>query len=153
MNKASGGDGTLVELFQVLKDNAVKVLHSTFQQIQKTAVATGLEKVSFYSNLKEGQCQRMFQLPYSCAHFMHLQGYVQNPSIQSSAICDLRTSRGTRWIQKRQRNQRSNCQHSLDHRESKGILVKHLLLTMLKTFTVDYNKLWKILKDTEYQTT
>ena len=36
MNKASGGDGIPVELFQILKDDAVKVLHSVFQQIWKT---------------------------------------------------------------------------------------------------------------------
>ena len=36
MNKASGGDGILVELFQILKDDAVKVLHSICQQIWKT---------------------------------------------------------------------------------------------------------------------
>ena len=36
MNKASGGDGTPVELFQILKDDAVKVLHSICQQIWKT---------------------------------------------------------------------------------------------------------------------
>ena len=36
MNKASGGDGIPVELFQILKDNAVKVLHSKCQQIWKT---------------------------------------------------------------------------------------------------------------------
>jgi len=36
MNKASGGDGIAVELFQILKDNAVKVLHSICQQIWKT---------------------------------------------------------------------------------------------------------------------
>ena len=35
-NKASGGDGILIELFQILKDDAVKVLHSTCQQIWKT---------------------------------------------------------------------------------------------------------------------
>ena len=35
-NKASGGDGIPVELFQILKDNAVKVLHSVCQQIWKT---------------------------------------------------------------------------------------------------------------------
>ena len=35
-NKASGGDGIPVELFQILKDDAVKVLHSTCQQIWKT---------------------------------------------------------------------------------------------------------------------
>ena len=36
MNKAGGGDGILVELFQILKDNAMKVLHSICQQIWKT---------------------------------------------------------------------------------------------------------------------
>ena len=36
MNKASGGDGILAELFQILKDDAVKVLHSKLQQIWKT---------------------------------------------------------------------------------------------------------------------
>ena len=35
-NKANGGDGILVELFQILKDDAVKVLHSICQQIWKT---------------------------------------------------------------------------------------------------------------------
>ena len=51
MNKTSGGDGISAELFQTLKDDAVKVLHSISQQIlQNSAVATGLEKVSFHSN-------------------------------------------------------------------------------------------------------
>jgi len=36
MNKASGGDGIPAELFQILKDDAVKVLHSVCQQIWKT---------------------------------------------------------------------------------------------------------------------
>ena len=53
MNKASGGDEIPVDLFQILKDDAVKVLHSIYQQIWKIAVATGLEKTSFHSNPKE----------------------------------------------------------------------------------------------------
>ena len=61
-DKASRGDGISAELFQILKNDAVKVLHSICQQISKTAGATGLEKVSFHSNPKEGQCQRMFKL-------------------------------------------------------------------------------------------
>ena len=52
-NKASGSDGIPVQLFQILKDDVVKVLHSICQQIWKTAEATGLGKVSFYSNPKE----------------------------------------------------------------------------------------------------
>ena len=62
MNKASGGDGIPVGLFHILKDDAVKVLHSICHQIWKTTVATGLEKVSFHSNPKERQCQRMLKL-------------------------------------------------------------------------------------------
>ena len=68
MNKTSGGDGIPVELFQILKDDAVKVLHSICQQIWKTAVATRLEKVSVHSNPKERQCQRMLKLPHNCTH-------------------------------------------------------------------------------------
>ena len=50
-NKASGGDGIPAELFQILKDDAVNVLHSICQLIWKThQLATGLEKVSFHSN-------------------------------------------------------------------------------------------------------
>ena len=69
-NKTSGGDGIPVELFQILKDDAVKVLHSICQQIWKT-VATGLEKVSFHSNAKERQCQKMLKLPHNCTHLTH----------------------------------------------------------------------------------
>jgi len=69
MNKATGGDGIPVELFQILKVDAVKVWHSICQQIWKTqTVATGLEMVSFHSNPKEWQCQTMFKLPHNCTH-------------------------------------------------------------------------------------
>ena len=67
-NKASGGDGIPVELVEFLKDDAVKVLHSICQQIWKTQVATGLEKVHFHSSPKERQCQRMLKLPHNCTH-------------------------------------------------------------------------------------
>ena len=68
MNKASGRDGIPVELFQILKDDAVKVLYSISQQILKRAVATELEKVSFHLNCKESLCQRMIKLPHNCTH-------------------------------------------------------------------------------------
>ena len=67
-NKASGGDGIPVQLFQILKDDAVKVLHSMSANLENSAVATGLEKVSFHSNPKERQCQRMLKLPHNCTH-------------------------------------------------------------------------------------
>ena len=68
VNKASGDDGIPAELFQILKDDALKVLYSSCQQSWKTAVATGLEKVSFHSNAKERQCQRMLKLLHNCTH-------------------------------------------------------------------------------------
>ena len=66
-NKASGGDGIPVELFQILKDYVVKVLHSICQQIWKTQ-QWPQEKVSFHSNPKERQCQRMLKLSHNCTH-------------------------------------------------------------------------------------
>ena len=71
MNKASGGDGILVELFQILKDDAVRVLQSMSANLDNSAVATGLEKVTFHSNPKERQCQRMNKLPHNCTHLTH----------------------------------------------------------------------------------
>ena len=61
MNKASGGDGIPVELFQILKDDAMKSAALKMSaSIESSAVATGLENVSFHSNSKEGHC---FSLP------------------------------------------------------------------------------------------
>ena len=66
VNKASGGDGIPAELFQIQKDDAVKVLHSICQQIWKTQQwPLDWKKVSFYSNPKERQCQRMLKLPHN----------------------------------------------------------------------------------------
>ena len=67
MTKASGGDGIPVELFQILKDDAVKVLHSICQHIWKTQQWPQDWK-SFHSNPKERQCQRMLKLLHNCIH-------------------------------------------------------------------------------------
>ena len=65
-NKANGGDGILAPLFKILKDDVVKVLCS--QQIWKIQQWPWDWKMCFHSNPKEGQCQRMFKLPYNWAH-------------------------------------------------------------------------------------
>ena len=57
MNKASGGDGIPAELFQILKDDAVKVLHSKCQQIWKTQQWPQDWKVSFHSVPKKGNAK------------------------------------------------------------------------------------------------
>ena len=62
-NKASGGDGIPVELFQILRYDAVESAALNMpENLENSAVATGLEKVSFHSTPKERQCQRMFKL-------------------------------------------------------------------------------------------
>ena len=69
MNKASGGDGIPVELFQILKDDAVESAALNMPaNFENSAVAIGLEKVSFHSNPKERQCKRMLRLPHNCTH-------------------------------------------------------------------------------------
>ena len=64
-NKASGGDGIPVELFQILKDGAALNMPAN---LENSAVTTGLKKVSFHSNPKERQCQRMLKLPHNSTH-------------------------------------------------------------------------------------
>ena len=69
-NKASGGDGIPGEVFQIL--NAVKVLALNMPaNLENSAVATGLQKVSFHSNPKEKQCQSMLKPPLNCIHLTH----------------------------------------------------------------------------------
>ena len=67
-NKASGGDGIPVELFQILKDDAVKCSTQYASKFGKLSSGTGLEKVSFHSYPNERQCQRMLKLPHHCTH-------------------------------------------------------------------------------------
>ena len=126
-NKASRGDGIPVHLFQILKDDAVKVLHSICQQIWKTQQWSQDWKVSFHSNPKERHCQRMFKLWHNCIHLTHckvmlkilqarFQQYMNHelPDVQAGF--------------RSQSSQRSNCQYPLDHRKSKRVPEKHLLL-------------------------
>ena len=70
MNKANGGDGILVELFQILKDDAAceSAALNMPANLENSAVATGLGKISFHSSPKERQCQRMLKLLHNCTH-------------------------------------------------------------------------------------
>ena len=64
-NKASGGDGIPVELFQILKDDASAAFNMP-ANLENSAVAIGLEKVNFHSNPKDRQRQRRFKLLHHC---------------------------------------------------------------------------------------
>ena len=69
-NKASRDDGIPAELLSNPKrrccENAALNMPAN---LENSAVATGLEKVSFHSSPKEGHCQRMFKLPHNCTCF------------------------------------------------------------------------------------
>ena len=67
-NKASGGDGIPGELFQILKESATLNMPAN---LENSAETKGLEKVSFHSNPKERQCQRMLKLPHNCTHLTY----------------------------------------------------------------------------------
>ena len=129
-NKASGGDGIPVEPFQVLKDDAVKVLlHSICQHVWKTQQWPQDWKRSVFipipkkGNAKECSNYQTTALISHASKVMlkilqaRLQQYVNREFPDVHAV-----------FRKGKRNQRSSCQHSLDHRESKGILEKHLFL-------------------------
>ena len=154
MNKASGDD----DLFQILKDDAVKVLYSMCQQIWKTQQWPQDSKgSSFHSNPKESQCQRMFKLLHNCTHLTCQQSNAKNSLRQASIVHELRTSRCPCWIQKRQRNQGSSYQHLLGHRKKHGCSGKastSASLTTLKPLTVQITtNSRKYLKRWECQTT
>ena len=68
-NKARGCDGIPVELFQILKDDAVKVLHSVCQQMWKTQQwLQDWKRSVFLPSLWERQSQRILKLPHNCTH-------------------------------------------------------------------------------------
>ena len=66
MNKASGGDGIPVELFKILKDDSVKMLHSYASKFGKLSSGHRTGKISFHSKPKERQCQRLLKLLHNC---------------------------------------------------------------------------------------
>ena len=156
MNKASGGDGIPVELFQILKDGAVKVLHSIYQQIWKTQQChrTGKGQFSFQpkkGNAKECSNYCTIALILHASKVMlkilqaRLQQYVNHelPDVQA----EFRKGRETRdqivnicWIIEMAREFQKNTYF--------------WFIDYAKDFDcVDHNKLWKILKRRESQTT
>ena len=118
MNKASGGDGIPVELFQILKDDAVKVLHSICQQIWKTQQwPQDWKRSVFIPFPKKGNAKE-------CSHY-HTVSLISHTREVMLKILQTRLQQyvnlelpDVQDVFKRQRNQRSNCQHPLDHRKS-----------------------------------
>ena len=95
LSKTSGGDGIPAELFQILKDDVVKVMHSICPQIWKTQQWPEDKKISVFIPIRKkgNTCQRMFKLQHNCTHFTCKQNKAQNPSSEASTVRELRTSR------------------------------------------------------------
>ena len=137
-NKTSGGDGIPVELFQILKDDAVKVLQSIYQQIWTTQQWPQDWKRSVFipipkkGNAKECSNYRTIAL---ILHGSKVMLKILLARLQQYMNCELLDVQAGF---KRQRNQRSNCQHPLDHRKSKSSRKTSIsaLLTMPKPLTV-----------------
>ena len=134
MNKASGGDGVPVELFQILKDDAVKVLHSICQQIWKTQQPQDWERSVFIPISKKGNAKECSNyctialISYASKEMLkilqgRLQWYVscELPDVQAG----FRKGRGTR-------DQMANIAGSLKKQESSRKTSTYPLLTMPK---------------------
>ena len=127
MNKASGGDGIPVELFQILKEDAVKVLHSICQQIWKTQQWPQDWKRSIFipipkkGNAKEcSKCCRITLI----SHASKVMLKILQAGLQQYVNCEIPdVQAGFR----KDRNQRSNCQQPLNHWKSKRVPEKHLI--------------------------
>ena len=152
-NKASGGDGIPVELFQILKDGAVKVLHSTCQQIWKTQQWPQDWKRSVFipipkkGNAKECSNYHTIALTSHASKVMlkilqaRLQQYVncEFPDIQAG----FRKGRGTR-------DQIANIRWIIEKAEEFQKKIYLWRTDYAKAFDcVNHNKLWKILKEME----
>ena len=153
MNKASGGDGISIELFQILKDDVVKVLHSICQQIWKTQQWPQDWKMSVFipipkkGNAKECSNYHTVALISHAGKVMfkilqaRLQLYVTRelPDVQ----VEFRKGKGTRdqitnirWIIKKASKYQKNTYFCfIDYAKASDC--------------VDHNKLWKILQEME----
>ena len=99
MDKASGGDGISVELFQILKDDAVKVLHSLCQQIWKTQQWPQDWKRSVFIPIPKKVNAKEYSNYHTIVLISHAkQSNAQNSPSQASAVHELRTSRCSSWF-------------------------------------------------------
>ena len=100
-NKASGGDGIPVELFQILKDDAVKVLPSIRQQIWKTQQwSQDWKRAVFIPIPKKGnakECSNYHTIAF-ISHASKEFWVAQNSPSQASTVCEPWTSRFSSWI-------------------------------------------------------
>ena len=96
--------------------------------LENSAVAMGLEKVSFSFQSQRRAEPKIVQATVQLYAFHTLARLCSKSFKLDFSSMWIETSRCRGWFWKRQRNQRPNCQDSLDHRESKRVPEKHLFL-------------------------
>ena len=150
LNKARGGDGIPVKLFQILKDDTVKVLHSICQQIWETQQwPQDWKRSVFISIPKKGnakECLTYYTIAFisTASKVMlkilqgRLQQYVKQKILDVQAVF-----RNWFWI----RDQIANI-HCIIEKAREFFLICFCIIDYAKAFDyVDQNKLWKILKE------
>ena len=154
MNRTSGGDGISAELFKILKYDAVKVLCSICQQILETQHQPQESKKCSSQSQRKAMPKNV-QTTYDCAYFTCQQDNAQNPSSQASIVHEARNSRCTSWIQKRQRNQGSNCQQCWIIEKAREFQknIYCCFIDQSKAFECGSQQTGKLLKRQEYKAT
>ena len=150
-NKASGNDGIPVELFQILKDDAVKVLHSIYQQIWKTQQwPQDLKRSVFIPIPKKGKAKEYLNYCTIAliSHASKVMFKILHARLQQYVNCELpdvqagfRKGRGTR-------DQIANIRWIIEKAREFQKNIYFCFIDFAKAFVcVDQNKLWKILQE------
>ena len=150
-NKASGGDGITVELFLILKHDAVKVLYSIYQQIWKTQQwPQDWERSVFIPIPKKGNAKECsnYRTVALISHASKVVLKILQARLQQYVNCELadvqagfRKGRGTR-------NQIDNIRWIMEKAREFQKNISFCFIDYAKAHDcVDHNKLWKILKE------
>ena len=122
------------------------VQNGCFQQIWKTQQWPQDQKRAVFTPIPKKGNAKECSNHHTIALISYANKIMLSPSSQASTVREPRTSRRTSWIQEMQRNQRSNCQHPLDHRKARDFWknIYFCFIDYVKAFDcVVHNKLLK----------
>ena len=118
--------------------------------LENSAVATGLEKVSFHSSPQKRQCQRMSKLPHSCtvSHTSKVMLKILQARLQQYVNCETLDVQAGFRKGRRTRDQIANVHWIIEKAREFQKNIYFYFIEYAKAFAcVDHNKLWKILKE------
>ena len=147
-NKASGDDGIPVELFHILKDDAMKVLHSIcVANLENSGVGTGLEKVTFHSNPNAKECSTYCTITL-ISHASKVMLKILKARLQQYVNSELPYGQAHFRKGRRTRDQIANICWIIKKAREFQKNFYFCFIEYAKAFDyVDHNKLWKSLKE------